>query len=475
MVPANFPKLGDHMARNHSNLRFIYLFVGAVLCIGGSLFVWLLIKGLEGKAPTIEWETSFGSVGRTYTFQGVATDRESGLKRLWIALMQQGKEVVLFDQTFPSEGLLRRGAIQRYPISLEIDTTALGLIDGEAMLRTACWDYSYSGWLSGNRFYAEHKVVFDTRPPAVEMVTHIHNLNQGGAGLAVYRVSEPVASSGVQVVDRFFPGLKGYFGETDVFLAFFALPFDKGPETRLSVTATDVAGNIGSTGFPYHVNAKTFKTDTISISDGFLRQKMPEFEGITGVGNQASPLETFLKVNRDLRQANYETIRKICNTSDPVKHWDGVFLRLPASARKAGFAEHRTYKYKGKAVDQQFHLGVDLAATSSFPVPSANGGRIVFADDLGIYGRTVIVDHGFFFFSMYSHLSRIQAVQDQMVSKGDIIGFTGRTGLAGGDHLHFGILIHDTFVNPIEWWDSTWIKHNITDKLMAAAERIGTN
>jgi murein DD-endopeptidase MepM/ murein hydrolase activator NlpD len=307
------------------------------------------------------------------------------------------------------------------------------------------------------------------------MVTHIHNLNQGGAGLAVYRVSEPVATSGVQVADQFFPGMKGYFSDTDAFLVYFALPFDKGPETRLSVIATDVAGNIGRSGFSYHINAKTLKTDTIRISDGFLRQKMPEFEGIPGVGNQPSLIETFLKVNRDLRQANYQTIQQICNTSDPVKHWDGGFVRLPASARKAGFADRRTYKHNGKAVDQQVHLGVDLAATSSFPVPSANSGRIAFADDLGIYGRTVIVDHGFFVFSMYSHLSRIQVAKDQTVSKGDTIGFTGRTGLAGGDHLHFSMLIYNTFVNPIEWWDSTWIKHNITDKLKTAAESIGTN
>ena len=201
---------------------------------------------------------------------------------------------------------------------------------------------------------------------------------------------------------------------------------------------------------------------------------MPEFEGNPNVGYQESLLETFLKVNRDLRKVNYKTIREVCNTSDPLKHWNGAFLRLPASARKAGFGDHRTYMYQGKAVDQQVHLGVDLAATAAFPVPSANHGRIVFSDDLGIYGRTVIVDHGFFVFSMYSHLSRIQVVKDQMVSKGDVIGFTGRTGLAGGDHLHFGMLVCDTFVNPIEWWDATWIKHNIKDKLVAAKKSMDT-
>jgi murein DD-endopeptidase MepM/ murein hydrolase activator NlpD len=69
---------------------------------------------------------------------------------------------------------------------------------------------------------------------------------------------------------------------------------------------------------------------------------------------------------------------------------------------------------------------------------------------------------------LYGHLSRMQVIRDQMVSKGEIIGLTGGTGLAGGDHLHFSILIHGTFVNPVEWWDPAWIKHNITDKLARA-------
>ena len=52
-----------------------------------------------------------------------------------------------------------------------------------------------------------------------------------------------------------------------------------------------------------------------------------------------------------------------------------------------------------------------------------------------------------------------------MVSKGEIIGKTGTTGLAGGDHLHFGMVVYNIFVNPIEWWDATWMKNNIQNKL----------
>ena len=144
---------------------------------------------------------------------------------------------------------------------------------------------------------------------------------------------------------------------------------------------------------------------------------------------------------------------------------EGIFLRLANSKRMAGFADHRTYLYQGKKIDEQTHLGIDLAAYSRDKVTAANHGKVVFTDSLGIYGQTVIIDHGFGLFSMYSHLSRIDVQPDQIVAKNEPIGLTGNTGMAGGDHLHFGMLVHDTFVNPVEWWDASWIKNNITSKI----------
>jgi murein DD-endopeptidase MepM/ murein hydrolase activator NlpD len=90
---------------------------------------------------------------------------------------------------------------------------------------------------------------------------------------------------------------------------------------------------------------------------------------------------------------------------------------------------------------------------------------VVFGGNLGIYGSTVIVDHGLGLFSMYSHLSYIAVKPGDQVSKGDNIGRTGSTGLAGGDHLHFSMLVNDTFVNPVEWWDEKWIENNVMSKI----------
>jgi len=146
-------------------------------------------------------------------------------------------------------------------------------------------------------------------------------------------------------------------------------------------------------------------------------------------------------------------------------------VALKNAANMAKFGDHRVYLYKGKQIDEQVHLGVDLASLANSPVPAANNGRVIFADRLGIYGLTVVLDHGQGLASLYGHLSKIEVSPGQDVVKGASIGFTGQTGLAGGDHLHFSVLVNGVFVNPVEWWDSHWIEDNITRKL-ALLEKI---
>ena len=111
---------------------------------------------------------------------------------------------------------------------------------------------------------------------------------------------------------------------------------------------------------------------------------------------------------------------------------------------------------------------IDLESVANSPVRAGNDGVVALASapgGLGIYGKTVILDHGYGLFSMYSHLSQIAVKAGDHVSKGDQLGRTGSTGMAGGDHLHFSILISDTFVNPVEWWDRKWIQNNVTSKI----------
>jgi len=426
---------------------------------------WFLMIRLEGQGPVVEVDLLSPYLGRTRELTISLSDAESGLRNLWVGLLKDGKEAVLRDEKFPSAGWLKGGSLHETSIKIPVTPKDLGFSDGKATLRLVVRDYSWRDWWNGNRTYTEKEVVIDTRPPRIEVLSHAHNVNQGGAGLAIYRTSEDCSQSGVMVGDRFYPGQAGFFKDAHVYLAFFALGFDQGTDTAIHLEATDLAGNQGQGGLNYHLRRKVFRKDRITISDGFLKSKLPEFSVEIPLDDKMSLVDKFLAVNRDLRKSNYQKIVEVCHNSQNKLLWHGAFLRLPKSASHARFADHRTYFYEGKEIDRQVHLGIDLASLANSPVPVANAGMVVLARTLGIYGGTVIVDHGFGLFSMYSHLSYIGVKPGDQLASGDILGRTGATGMAGGDHLHFGMIVHDTFVNPVEWWDERWIQHNVLSKL----------
>ncbi len=440
----------------------IGLIIGLVVILS---VVWFLSVRLEGGGPKIKMEPSFSSIGMSKKLSIAVSDAKSGVRNVSIGLLKDKREKVLFEKSFASAGFLSIGRVKEEAFTVFIEPKKLGMGDGKALLRLAAHDFSWRGWWHGNRTYIEKEVMIDTKPPKVNVLSKAHYLSQGGTGLVIYRTSEPCPVSGVIVGDNFFPGYPGFFKDKEIMISFFALGHQQGPGTQIFIQAADAAENSTKAGFSYRIKKRRFRKDTINISDRFLNWKMPEFERDIPNDPKATLIDQFLHVNRQLREANFKKILEIGKNTEKILNWHGAFLRLPNSKRMAGFADHREYRYKGKLIDRQFHLGIDLASLAQSPIPAANSGKVVFADELGIYGQTVIIDHGFGLFSMYSHLSRVNIQKGVKVSKGDIIGQTGRTGLAGGDHLHFSILVHNTFVYPVEWWDASWIKNNILNKI----------
>jgi len=431
------------------------------------LAVVLYLK-FESVRPTVKLAPETDAIGATQEIRVTASDPKSGLRGMRADLVKDGKQYELFSKTFPGDIFIRGGQVHEASETFKIDKKALKISDGKAVLRIAVSDFSWRNWLRGNQTTLEKNIVIDTRPPRIEVISKAHNINQGGAGVVIYRLFEPCEKSGVMVGDNFFPGRTGYYRDPQLYVAFIALDYRQGVDTKMVVTATDRAGNSAKAGFYHHIRRKRFRKDVIRISDNFLQRKMPELEADVPHAAGQPLIDVFLKVNGELRRKNYDQLVAIGKTSDARMYWQGTFMRLPNSAPRARFADQRDYKYKGKVIDHQVHLGVDLASLARARVPAANNGRVAFTGTVGIYGNTVVLDHGFGLFSMYSHLSRVDVEAGQILNRGDILGLTGATGLAGGDHLHYGMMVHQTFVNPIEWWDASWIKNNITDKLAEA-------
>ncbi|MBW2609695.1 MAG: M23 family metallopeptidase [Deltaproteobacteria bacterium] len=432
-----------------------------ILC----LFVWLFTVIFEGEKPiiTLAPRPEFLSGSQTFTIK--ISDMKRGLNKLKVSYSQGGREVSVYQKQFPFEGLLNRQGVHSFESEVVIDPSSLHLAQGRMDLNVHVWDYSRRGGGDGNMTLAHHKMTVDTVPPAIRAISRMHNINIGGAGLVVYQTSSDTEESGVYVNNHFFPGFPaGADSKPGIHVAYFAVPHDSDLNPSIYLRAKDRAENSSNATFYHHLRRKKFRKERMNISDRFLKRVLPYFS-FYQLDSEENDIEKYMKINNDLRKEDNEKFLSLMKNTSPEMLWEGPCLRLKNAATMARFADHRMYYYKGEKVDEQFHLGIDLASLANSPVAAGNNGKVLLAERCGIYGITVVLDHGQGLASIYGHLSSTEVNTDDVVKKGDIIGYTGQTGLAGGDHLHFSVMVNGVFVNPIEWWDSHWIKDNITRKL----------
>ncbi len=450
--------------------RWIIAAGGVVVLV----FLLMVFAGrFEGEKPQLQINLEVPVIGPSQEIEIEVADAQTGIRNIWIGLLQKGREITLLKKTFDNAGIEKDGDVHRSLFSIKINPAQLKIAEGDAMLRISARDQSWRNWGKGNQVYLEKQITIDTQPPSIEILSRGHYVRQGGTGFVIYRLSEPCPQAGVKVGQHLFPGHFGYFKKSDIWMTFFALDNRQSTQTPIHITAADYAGNQSAVALKCFINRKAFKKDIIKISDRFLARKLPDFKKELVDKSSQSAIEKFLTINREVRKANFEKIAEINHSTHNQIFWEEAFVRLPGSAQMAGFGDGRIYKYKGKIIDKQTHYGIDLASINQAPVPAANHGKVVFAQHLGIYGNTVIIDHGFGLFSMYAHMSRIAITPGQTVSRKEVIGYTGSTGLAGGDHLHYAMMVHDAFVNPVEWWDAMWIKHNVTQKIKQVEKEIG--
>ena len=441
----------------------LYITIVLIIIVLGTLG-WFLNDIFEGEKPSIKVELLPEFISGSTTFTMTTNDHKSGLKLLKIVLEQEGRKIDLFEKRFPFQGLINRDGFHSFEKELSINPSKLNLAQGGVELNIYVWDYSKRRGGDGNRTLFRHKMVVDTIPPAIRAVSRGHYINLGGAGLVIYQASSDTVESGLFVNDNYFPGNSGnHNSKQGLHVCFFAVPYNTKPNPDIYLWAKDRAGNYSKATFYYNIRRKRFPTDIINVSDNFLKRVLPYFSNYSFEPG-ASDINKFLQINRTVRAENNLVLFNLRTKTAPVQIWKGKWLRLRNAAAMAGFGDRRQYIYHGKIVDKQIHLGIDLASFANSEVQAANNGKVIFTGSLGIYGQTVVLDHGQGLASIYSHLSEIRVEPEQEVLKGEIIGVTGKTGLAAGDHLHFGILVSGVPVNPIEWWDSHWIQDNIIIK-----------
>lgn len=459
-------------------MRFLVgLLLVLALAAGGT---YVYAGRLGGPAIQINKPERF--VGQTGALEVAVQAPGAHLEELQIVMEQNGKQFPLFSLADPGGAEVRQDGADRVLVAREIGKQAIPELqsgDARIVVRAA---RSVVYGIRTVRSTATRDVRVRLERPRVSIVSTHHYVNHGGAEMVVYRATPEDVTSGVIVGDVEYPGFPavGVAGaaaaDPALRVAFFALLHDQDLNTPMRLFARDEAGNTARADFDYRAFPKPFKRSRIQLDDRFLDRVVPAIlEGTTAVKPEGSTLEKFLAINGELRRTNAETIASLAAKTAPELLWRGqVFHPFTNSAVESAFADQRTYFYQGKEVDRQVHLGFDLASYAGTPIVAANRGKVLFAEELGIYGNCVIIDHGMGVQSLYAHLSSIDVAVDQMVEKEQQIGRSGMTGMAGGDHLHFTMLVNGRMVNPVEWWDAHWIEDRILRKLRATGAPEGT-
>ncbi len=452
-------------SRNEGRPILPILLAVIVIAVLGALAFFALRTGPE---PQIKIEPAAKVIGRKTPITVQVSEPSRGLGTVTVELVQGDAVQKLGESVHalpPGWAFWRKGTPSDQLHVVAGKDTVKDLKPGNAVIRVTA---GRAGGLFRSAAPAVAQLELPVRltPPTLQVLSTFTYVSQGGAEAVVYRVGEGAARAGVQVGKRFFPGhpLPGG-GPLDRF-ALFSVPYDTDDASGVRVTAEDVAGNVAEVRFIDKFFPKPLRTDTIALNDAYIQKVTSEIMGQTPeLADKGNPLENYLQINRDLRKKNQAFLDDLATKSQPAFLWREPFLPMINTAIKANFADRRSYLYNQQTVDQQDHLGLDMASTRGASVPASNDGVVAYAGYLGIYGNCVVIDHGYGLQTLYGHLSAIDVKPGDKVKRGQIIGKSGATGLAGGDHLHFAVLLDGLPVSPIEWFDKKWINDRLKLKL----------
>lgn len=449
-----------------------------VLILGTGIFLYIKFKEylvfFEREAPIVTVIDAPKALGtKPYTIKLEARDSGAGLDQVVVRL----DRAELLSKQYPTWGTTSD------TLSLPVDGKALGLKEGGSLeLSIKVFDKSFFS----NGSEQSLRLTADYMRPRLEVLSIQHNGFVGGSLMVFYQLnSDDIVSSGVNVAGKLYQGSraslldKAFESQPNVYFAIFPIPISFSPdEGKISVEAFDQAGNEGSVVFYQKIKDRGARGEAMGMAKDFFVDKvnllLPKYEAeskrslLKGDAADLSNEElanAFKHVNHDYRNFLDQKLRELDKVSEERRLWAQPFERPLPAKPTATFAQARTYSVEGVDAGGSMHMGVDLAQSANAEVRAANAGKVIFADDLGIYGNTVVIDHGFHLLTLYGHLSSISVNVGEEVQLGTKIGRSGATGLAGGDHLHFEYRLHGEPVTPFEWLDRGWIASHIDGQI----------
>ena len=433
-----------------------------VLGLAGALYLGFRV----GSPPEVSIAPQATAIGKTTAVLVRAREPARGLVKLTVALVQGDSRIDLVEESFAPQSIftpwgpktdeadrpLRVGkdhqpSLQEGPATIEVVATGA------------------STWLfAGPETVERSELIVRLKPPSLSITASEIYVTQGGAEAVTYSVGATAVRHGVKAGRWFFPGFPHPRNSTEK-VALFAVPYDMDNADGVVVFAEDDVGNRVERAFITLFKPKPYHRDVINVSKSVMRAVVPKIRAQTlDLPDKGDLVENYIQINRDLRRRNNKRLEGLAEKTQPKFLWKESFVQMPAKVFSS-FADRRSYRHEGQEIDQQDHLGFDLASVKQAEIPAANDGIVVLSEYLGIYGNAVVIDHGLGLMSLYAHCSSTRVEVGDRVTRGQTIGRTGATGLALGDHLHFTMLLSGLPVTPLEWWDAHWIRDRIARKL----------
>lgn len=432
-----------------------------VSVFGGAGFIFLSPQ-FEQKPPQIELNTN-GFWNLKDKLEINLSDT-SGIKYYKVTFIDENKNITLDEQILDGS---------KKSINLSLNPPKLDMFyKGENVkIKIAVVDNSKWNFLNGNSISQIIKIKIDNKRPVANVVNNSRYIKRGGSAVVVVKVKD----DNLQDAYITFNDIQRFkltpFYKKDYYVALIAwdinIPYDA--FQKVNLIAIDKANNKTSVKVPLYIQDLKIKKDNIKLSKRFIQNVSTNVLEQMNEDIPENLVDRFLKQNKIIRTKNIETIKKVVMENFTNEKVDSFkidrFKRLRGSRTFAGYGEKRSYFYEGQKIDEAWHLGMDWASIKQAAVKISNPGKVIFNDYLGIYGNSIIIDHGMGLATIYSHTTNQYVNIAQKVSKNKKIATTGATGAALGDHLHFGVLIQGIEVNPIEWMDQKWIKTRITNIL----------
>ena len=407
---------------------------------------------LRSATPVIDLPNAGASLGQATPITVHVHDKH-GVSKASASIEQNGTRYPVWDLSQAS-----KAADNTWTFTAGIKTTPQ-LRDGKATLIVE----ATSNDLRGKTAHLDRDFTVVSQPPTVSVDSEQHYLYLGMADLATFNVAGGWTQAGVRVGDQNFRAWPMPGGKSGLF-SLFAFAWNMPQGTIPVVFASNGAGNDVTSpisfSFPKKEQPK-YTVHDLQVSDAFMQKVVGELDP-NGSGD---PVPRFVKINSEMRRANNKTLADLQYKTADHFLFSQPFTRQSHSQAEATFADLRNYIYHGQKIDQQVHLGYDLAVTQHVGVEASNDGKVVYAAPLGIYGNCIVVDHGYGLQTIYGHLSHIDVHEGDMVKRGQVMGQSGMTGMAGGDHVHFAMQLDGVQIDPKEWWDPHWIQDHIARRV----------